>query len=314
MKGRLFACGLLLSSLFVWNGAALTQGQGAPQAEGEPALARAEVVRVVDGDTFDVALPNGDVERVRYFGIDAPSAGSAQRAPACFGPEAADFNARLLSDRTVWLAFEQAERDPRRAYVHLSPDGGALANAILLAQGFARLAGAPAAAGVPERFVRLAEEAREAGRGLWGRCRTDADGPLEIGLPLAAPRVVINEIDLNPPGADRNSEWVELYNDGESAVDVGGWVVVAGAGGEDEGRVEVPAGTSLDPGALVVLDVPGQIFGNEDETVELRDASNEVVDKTPALSDEWLACWARVPDGGAEWVERTCTRGAPNAR
>ena len=39
--------------------------------------------------------------------------------------------------------------------------------------------------------------------------------------------MVINEIMYNPPGqtADNKLEWVELYNSGESAVDVNGWTL-----------------------------------------------------------------------------------------
>ena len=36
--------------------------------------------------------------------------------------------------------------------------------------------------------------------------------------------VIINEIMYNTPGND--NEWVELYNDGESAVDLEGWWMV----------------------------------------------------------------------------------------
>ena len=35
--------------------------------------------------------------------------------------------------------------------------------------------------------------------------------------------VVINEVELNPPG--NATKWVELYNNGEDDVDVSGWVV-----------------------------------------------------------------------------------------
>ncbi|MBI3253624.1 MAG: lamin tail domain-containing protein, partial [Nitrosopumilales archaeon] len=39
--------------------------------------------------------------------------------------------------------------------------------------------------------------------------------------------VVINEIDINPPGDDSKSisEWVELYNPTSSSIDIGGWSI-----------------------------------------------------------------------------------------
>lgn len=60
-----------------------------------PAQARhgegwAQVVRIVDGDTFDVRTPHG-LERVRLFGVDAPELGAPGGREAC----------RLLS----WLVF-----------------------------------------------------------------------------------------------------------------------------------------------------------------------------------------------------------------
>ncbi len=41
--------------------------------------------------------------------------------------------------------------------------------------------------------------------------------------------VVINEIDINPPGDDAKSviEWVELYNPTDSKIDIGGWQIAS---------------------------------------------------------------------------------------
>jgi len=41
--------------------------------------------------------------------------------------------------------------------------------------------------------------------------------------------IVINEVDINPPGndADSVSEWVELYNPTDSDVDLGGWEIAS---------------------------------------------------------------------------------------
>ena len=48
-----------------------------------------------------------------------------------------------------------------------------------------------------------------------------------IGLGHAS-GVVINEAFVNPDGADGGSEWVELYNAGDVAVDLTGWQLQAG--------------------------------------------------------------------------------------
>ena len=41
--------------------------------------------------------------------------------------------------------------------------------------------------------------------------------------------VVINEVDINPPGNDATSvsEWVELYNPTDSPIDMGGWQIAS---------------------------------------------------------------------------------------
>src|SRR5688572_5920001 len=55
-----------------------TTGIPRPGASAAPVVStaanreEARVVRVVDGDTIDVQLANGQVERVRYIGVDTP--------------------------------------------------------------------------------------------------------------------------------------------------------------------------------------------------------------------------------------------------
>jgi len=41
--------------------------------------------------------------------------------------------------------------------------------------------------------------------------------------------VVINELDINPPGNDASSvsEWVELYNPTDSDIDIGDWKIAS---------------------------------------------------------------------------------------
>jgi thiamine phosphate synthase YjbQ (UPF0047 family) len=41
----------------------------------------------------------------------------------------------------------------------------------------------------------------------------------------ATAAVTINEIMYDPDGSDTNREWVELYNDGGSSVDLSAWEI-----------------------------------------------------------------------------------------
>jgi hypothetical protein len=64
--------------------------------------------------------------------------------------------------------------------------------------------------------------------------------------------VVINELISDPDGSDTGLEWVELYNAGNSAVDVSGWAVVAGTS-SFSGAGVLPEGTVLAPHDWLVV-------------------------------------------------------------
>jgi len=204
---------LLLLSL-----ATLFLGSYALPPNPEPTLI-AKVINVIDGDTIDVKFSDEREERVRYIGMDTPEIhGQVQ----CFGQEASAYNKCLVGDKTVWLELDVQERDQYGrllAYVYLDPKGYAMVNAILLAQGYAQIATFPPNVRYVEVFEQLQKDAREAGRGFWcacfGICPTK---PAPEGV-----KVIINEFELNPPGEDAGSEWVELYNLTAESIDIKGW-------------------------------------------------------------------------------------------
>ena len=78
----------------------------------QPALTQATVLRVIDGDTFE--LSGG--ERVRLIGVDAPELGRPG------SNEAIQFVRERVEGRTVWLEADGADRDRHgrlRRYVWL---------------------------------------------------------------------------------------------------------------------------------------------------------------------------------------------------
>lgn len=146
--------------------------------------------------------------------------------------------------------------------------------------------------------------------------------------------LVINEVELNPPGSDGSAgseEWVELYNPTDQDIDVSDWTFSTTGGhttitqmklrgfiAEREGAIVseplVKAGGYL---ALYLKD--RQWLDNFEERVLLQDAAGREVDRTPLLSDskDDERSWQRIPNGqdtdtDVDWRFRQSTRGAPN--
>ena len=132
---------------------------------------RAQVVRVVDGDTIRVRL-DGHTERVRYIGVDTPESVKPGTPVQCFAERAAAANRALVAGRRVRLVGDAEARDRYGrllAYVYREPDG-AFVNAALVRDGYARTLTIPPNVAHRADFSRLAGEARRAGRGLWRAC------------------------------------------------------------------------------------------------------------------------------------------------
>ena len=137
-----------------------------------PARSEATVVRVVDGDTIQVRLARGAIERVRYIGIDTPESVKPNTPVQCFAKAASAFNERLVGGRRVTLVRDVEERDRYGrllAYVYRRPDG-LFVNEELVRRGYARPLTIPPDVRFSGRFARLAQEARRAAKGLWAAC------------------------------------------------------------------------------------------------------------------------------------------------
>ena len=137
--------------------------------EAEAPAAVGEVVRVVDGDTFEARI-GATVEDVRLIGVDTPETVKPGAPVQCFGPRASRFARRALEGRSVRLVFGVERRDAYGrllAYAHL---GGRMLNAELLRRGLARTLTIPPNDRHAERFARIERRAARAGRGLWGSC------------------------------------------------------------------------------------------------------------------------------------------------
>jgi micrococcal nuclease len=150
-----------------------TDGGGSAEP---PGPVSAKVTHVVDGDTIDVTMPDGDEDTVRYIGIDTPETVKPGTPVQCGGPKAHAVNERLVGGRTVILRFDAERRDVYGrllAYVY-RPGGGPgrqlFVNAELARRGLGRTLTIPPNDSHARLFSRLAARAGVRGRGLWGRC------------------------------------------------------------------------------------------------------------------------------------------------
>lgn len=142
-------------------------GSGIGPAQGEQA--RAQVERVVDGDTIEVEL-DGRSEDVRYIGVDTPETVMPGTPVQCFGKEASEFNHELVEGETVRLLFDRELRDVYDrllAYVYV---GSTFVNAELISGGYARTLEIEPNTAEAGLLARLQSEASAGGRGLWGSC------------------------------------------------------------------------------------------------------------------------------------------------
>jgi|GEM_PF-981043 len=126
----------------------------------------AQVIRIIDADTFVAYWQNGHKERIRPAGWDAPELKSYE----CFAVESTVWISNLLLNRWIWLAPVEQPRDRYGrvlAKVYLDSSYTAHLGKIMVSQGFAE---AMEEYPTGQELQPLEEEARAARRGIWGNC------------------------------------------------------------------------------------------------------------------------------------------------
>ena len=129
------------------------------------------VVKVVDGDTLDIDIPDANYShtRIRLWGVDTPETKDPRTGPMFFGKEASEFasNAALGKRVTIHLEKDRNSRDKYHrllAYVQL-PDKTYL-NEVLLSEGYA-YADLRFKHGLYNKYKQLESAARSQKKGLW---------------------------------------------------------------------------------------------------------------------------------------------------
>lgn len=213
------------------NTAHLRSGPPSDSAAPVAQSTRAQVTRVIDGDTVQVAWLSGlalPSDRVRLIGVDTPESTTTVEP---FGKEASQYTTGQLLGRTVWLTKDVSDTDrygralrfvwtaepplePTEADVRQS-----MFNADLLWAGFAQLLTYPPDVRCAAAFQGLERAAREAGRGLWG-------------LAAAAASAAAPSLRYDPQGPDRDC------SDFATQAEAQALVVAAGGPSRDPHRLD----------------------------------------------------------------------------
>lgn len=126
----------------------------------------------------------------------------------------------------------------------------------------------------------------------------------------------INEFEFNPLGPIAENQWIELYNPGETLLDLSGWLIKSTRLGK---TVSIPDGFVIEPNNYLVIPFKSTVFDDENESIVLLTQDSVEVDRTPTLSDleDDDRTWQRFPNGidtdtPADWSFRNSTFRLPN--
>lgn len=132
---------------------------------------RVFVRRVVDGDTIE--LDSG--KTIRFVGMDTPETVDPRRPVGCFGKEASNETKNLLTGKFVILQKDTSDADKfgrllRLIYLPLEAGEILFVNDYLVREGFAKVKTYPPDVKFESRFLEAERQAKEAKKGLWGKC------------------------------------------------------------------------------------------------------------------------------------------------
>lgn len=137
----------------------------------------ATVVKVVDGDTLDIDIPDTQhaTTRIRLWGVDTPETKHSRYGQMYYGPEASAFTEKLVLNRRVRILLEPDQK-PRDKYgrllAYIFLEDRTMLNEQLLIHGFA-YADERFEHLYRRRFLQHQKQAQKNQRGLWQNARPD---------------------------------------------------------------------------------------------------------------------------------------------
>lgn len=189
------------------------------------------VVRVVDGDTFDIDEPDGKYShtRIRMLGLDTPETVKPNTPVQHYGPEASDHLKELLKGRSVTVELDDAAtRDKYQRLLAYALLAGTNVNLAMVEEGYGyadprfphRLKG---------QFAKAQTGAIKARRGLWqGVTQNDLPDYYRNGehtLPRGAVRVVSTQAAISLKRQAANN--ANIANNPIAGWEIGLWPIPA---------------------------------------------------------------------------------------
>ncbi len=171
-RNCIFVLCLLLAALFIWLDHSPVRGKWRRQPDDFEKYhdKTFNVVKIIDGDTFDINVPDGDYDytRIRLLGVDTPETKNPKLGVMYFGPEASEFTRKLTFEKPVQVYLDKKRTrgyyGRLLAYVRLA-DGRVL-NEVLLNEGFA-YADLRFRHHFYNKYPQLEASARSQTKGLW---------------------------------------------------------------------------------------------------------------------------------------------------
>ncbi len=229
----------------------------------------ASLVRVDDGDSF-AALVDGQEQRVRLIGVNAPEQGE------CLADAARDRLRMLLDGRPLVLVEDVDPADRFGRLLRYVFVGDLFVNETLVAEGLAVARAFEPNTAQQEGLDAAERDAREQQLGIWD---PEACGATEANL-------IIVDVVADPPGLDIEGEYVEIENPGPP-VDLTGWVIrdetsqnryafPSGLVLATGDRIRVYTGCGTDGAAVAYWCSPAPVWDNTGDTAFLIGPSGSI--------------------------------------
>lgn len=126
----------------------------------------------------------------------------------------------------------------------------------------------------------------------------------------------INELEFNPQGSVAGNQWIELYNPGNTLLDISSFLLKSAKLGR---TIPVPSGFVIEPKGFLVIPFDSRVFDEKGDSIVLLTADSVEISRTPTLSDEANddLTWQRFPNGidtstMTDWSFRNSTFGVTN--